>query len=248
FALGNVSRRPGLYISRRIDTDLSRKGIVVIKVEFDQLEEEWRGYGKPAFVTNPAGVVLVTSKPDWRFKSIGRLTDEQQKSAASSRDFGEGDIVQVPIYAQNQVARIGAGFDQVPKIVEAVKRPSSNWTVHVLAETQDVVAVAVYRTRILMLVSVLLLTSLFFIDMYRRRAIIARAELAASERVRDLNDRLAHSNKLSILGQIAAGVGHEINQPLATIGTYASSAIMLNDQGATKSVRENLERIGKLTI
>lgn len=248
FALGNVSRRPGLYISRRIDTNLSRKGIVVIKVEFDQLEEEWRGYGKPAFVTNPAGVVLVTSKPDWRFKSIGRLTGEQQKSAASSRDFGEGEIVQLPIYAQNQVARIGARFDHAPKIVEAVKRPSSNWTVHVLADTQDVVAVAVYRTRILMLVTVLLLTSLFFIDLYRRRAIIARAELAASERVRDLNDRLAHSNKLSILGQIAAGVGHEINQPLATIGTYASSAILLNDQGATKSVRENLERIGKLTI
>jgi two-component system, NtrC family, C4-dicarboxylate transport sensor histidine kinase DctB len=247
FALGNVSRRPGLYISRRIDLGGRARGVVVIKVEFDQLEAEWQGYGKPAFVTNPAGIVLVTSKPDWRFKSIGRLSVESQKSAALSRDFGEGDISQLAIYADNQVARIGARYTQVPKIIEAVKEPSPNWTVHVLADTQDVVAQAVERTRILVLGSALLLASFVVMDMYRRRAIVARTELAAAERIRELNERLAHSHKLSTLGQIAAGVGHEINQPLAAIGTYASSGIMLIDQGAPKSVRDNLVRIGKLS-
>lgn len=246
FALGNVSRKPGLYVSRRIELDGRARGIVVIKIEFDQLEAEWKGYGKPAFVTNPAGIVLVTSEPNWRFQSIGRLTVESQKQAALSRDFGEGDIVQLPIYADNQVARVGAPSHPIPKILEAIKQPSANWTVHVLADTRDIVGRAVETTRILVLGSILLLGSLFVVDMYRRRAIIARADLAAAERMRDLNDRLAHSNKLSILGQIVAGVGHEINQPLAAIGTYASSAIMLLDQDARPSARENLQHIGHL--
>jgi two-component system, NtrC family, C4-dicarboxylate transport sensor histidine kinase DctB len=251
FALGNVSRRPGLYISRRIDVAGSNgkkgQGIVVIKVEFDRLEAEWQGYGKPAFVTNSAGIVLVTSTPEWRFKSIGRLSDDQQKSAALSRDFGDGNISQIAPYAQGKVARLGA--EMVPKatFIEAIKQPSPEWNVHVLSDATVAVNRAVETTRLSMLSLLLLIASFIAIDIYRRRSLIARADLAAAERIRDLNDRLAHSNKLSILGQIAAGVGHEINQPLAAIGTYAANGVSLLDQGASQPVRENLVRIGALT-
>jgi two-component system, NtrC family, C4-dicarboxylate transport sensor histidine kinase DctB len=247
FALGNVSRKPGLYISRRVDLAGKAKGVVIIKVEFDRLEAEWAGYGKPAFVTNPEGIVLVTSKPEWRFKSMGALSVAQQNSAALSRDFGQGHIAQLDMYVKNQVDRVGAASKEVPQFIEAMKQPSPNWTVHVLADTRDVVRKAVETTRVLVLGSLLLLVCLVAVDMYRRRAIIARTELAASERIRDLNNRLAHANRLSILGQIAAGVGHEINQPLAAIGTYAASGIALLDGGTTKAARENLVRIGVLT-
>lgn len=251
FALGNVSRRPGLYISRRIDLagpdGKKGQGIVVIKVEFDRLEAEWQGYGKPAFVTNPAGIVLVTSTPQWRFKSIGQLSGDQQKSAALSRDFGDGDISQVALYAQGNVSRFGALGGPKATFIEAIKQPSPEWNVHVLSDTTVAVKRAVETTRLSMLSLLLLIASLIAIDIYRRRSLIARADLAAAERIRDLNDRLAHSNKLSILGQIAAGVGHEINQPLAAIGTYAANGLSLLDQGASQPVRENLVRIGSLT-
>ena len=67
FALGTVSGRPGLYLARRIEDPVGRPvGVVVVKVEFDALEAEWRASGEPAYVADPAGVVLITSVPDRR--------------------------------------------------------------------------------------------------------------------------------------------------------------------------------------
>jgi two-component system, NtrC family, C4-dicarboxylate transport sensor histidine kinase DctB len=247
FALGNVSRRPGLYISRKIEINANRTGVVVIKVEFDQLEAEWKGYGKPAFVTNPQGIILVTSRSDWRFLTTTPLSPAQKQAARSTRDFGDGPLKQVDIYASNNVGTASQSSAKVPRYLEATKQPSPSWTVHVLSDTQAIVARAIETTRLLVFGALLLIVAIVAIDVYRRRSIVARADLAAAERIRDLNERLTHANKLSVLGQIAAGVAHEINQPLAAIGTFAASGVALVDRGATDQARENLTRIGTLT-
>ncbi|RVA68641.1 ATP-binding protein, partial [Mesorhizobium sp. M7A.F.Ca.CA.001.08.1.1] len=76
----------------------------------------------------------------------------------------------------------------------------------------------------------------------------------AEAKVRRLRDDLAQANRLSILGQIAAGVAHEINQPVAAIRTYAENAGRFLDSGKTGSASGNLtsivsmtERIGAIT-
>ena len=55
---------------------------------------------------------------------------------------------------------------------------------------------------------------------------------AAETRARRLRDELAQANRLSILGQVSAGVAHEINQPLAAIRAYAETGGRLLDAGA----------------
>lgn len=77
---------------------------------------------------------------------------------------------------------------------------------------------------------------------------------AAETRVRHLRDDLAQANRLSILGQVSAGVAHEINQPLAAIRAYAEAGTQLLDAGLEDDTRENLreivsvtERIGAIT-
>lgn len=62
-----------------------------------------------------------------------------------------------------------------------------------------------------------------------------------------LQDDLIQATKLATLGQIAAGVAHEINQPLAAIRTYADSANLYLDQGDTSSTARSLDRIADLT-
>src|SRR5690606_15248725 len=80
FALGTVSGRPGLYLARRVDaTDGAPLGVVVVKVEFDALEAEWRASGEPAYVVDPGGVVLVTSVPDWRFRTTEPLDERRRR-------------------------------------------------------------------------------------------------------------------------------------------------------------------------
>ena len=46
----------------------------------------------------------------------------------------------------------------------------------------------------------------------------------AQERLSDAREELAKANRLATLGQVTAGVAHEINQPLAAMRTYAENA------------------------
>ncbi|XOT98671.1 sensor histidine kinase, partial [Alcaligenes pakistanensis] len=47
----------------------------------------------------------------------------------------------------------------------------------------------------------------------------------ARSRARDLREQLEQAEKLSFLGQVTAGVAHEINQPVAAIELYADNTL-----------------------
>jgi len=46
----------------------------------------------------------------------------------------------------------------------------------------------------------------------------------AQDEARQLQDRLTHFSRLSTMGEMAAGLAHEINQPLSAIATYAQAS------------------------
>ncbi|HEY4308777.1 MAG TPA: ATP-binding protein [Pirellulales bacterium] len=46
---------------------------------------------------------------------------------------------------------------------------------------------------------------------------------AAELRMRELSNELAHVSRVTALGQLATGLAHEINQPLATVANYAGT-------------------------
>jgi two-component system sensor kinase FixL len=49
------------------------------------------------------------------------------------------------------------------------------------------------------------------------------AQRAAEQRSRSLEQRLAHVGRFNLMGEMAAGIAHEINQPLSAIATYAQA-------------------------
>jgi two-component system C4-dicarboxylate transport sensor histidine kinase DctB len=77
-------------------------------------------------------------------------------------------------------------------------------------------------------------------DMLESRVQERTAELRAAQ------DDLVHAGKLAALGQMSAGIVHELNQPLAALQTAADNAILLVDRGSIGDARGNLFRIGEL--
>ena len=72
-------------------------------------------------------------------------------------------------------------------------------------------------------------------------------KLNTQARVQILQEELAQANKLTVLGQVAAGVAHEINQPLAAIRSYANNTATFLQRQQTQAALKNLSTIAGLT-
>lgn len=247
FALGSVSRRPGLYIARHVDSGGKTMGVIVIKVEFDALEAEWRKSGNSVFATDRNGIILVTSVPEWRFQTTSRLPRELQTRILSDLEFGDQPLRMNPLFAANDVTTIGSGAASNKPYIEAIERLPPFWSVHSLVSTTAPVRAAVISARLILLTGLLVLAGLIAFTLYRRKAASLRSEQLIRNRMQVLNDRLVQANKLSALGQIAAGVGHEINQPLTAIATYARNAAAFIAAGKSAEAVGNMERIELLS-
>ena len=277
FALGTVSGRPGLYLARRIDrADGTPAGVIVAKVEFDALEQTWRNAGEPTYVTDADGVVLITTTPEWRFRTTRPLSEARRRQLAGEplQDMPftapESGLVRVSrdgasrLYAHETDAGMGLG-----------------WTLHLLWPADQMMSRAVGAARILAGLSIALLAGLTGILLRRRQRAVnraaeeeeARAELERQVALRTtelsaanqalsremderrslelsrqmLEDELVQANKLATVGQIAAGVAHEINQPIAAIRTHADTAGVYLERGDHDAALRSLTSISGLT-
>ena len=288
YALGTVSNRPGLYISRRVGAAGSVLGVVVVKMEFDQLEADWSETGRPAYVTDERGVVLITSLPSWRFMTTTPFSHEEAAAIRKSLQFGAAPLSPLPISHPETVGpdativrAVLPGSSAAEYLRLTTPIPSTPWQLGYLIPTDQAIASSVREMRFLTL-TVLLPILAFAAFLLRRRDVavmqiavsrIAREELERRvlERTEDLSlarDRLeaeiadhrateaklqgvqqdlVQANRLAILGQVAAGVAHEINQPVATIRAYAENAHIFLDRQQTEPVKENLSAIAALT-
>ncbi|MCA0012259.1 sensor histidine kinase [Mesorhizobium sp. B292B1B] len=292
YGLGTISGRPGLYLASRVDDGNTPLGVAVLKVELDGVEANWRSSGFVVFVTDERGVVLATSRPEWRFHALAPLSAADAATAHEQLQLAEARFEPLPI-------RRGAGdglatIDDAGKprrfveVVQDLPGAVPGWRLWLLTPADAALTSAANTARLTTLLALLLTGLLAYVLLRRRRArrlrqeALARmnaelesrvstrtAELTRSNaalageiaerenaeaKVRRLRDDLAQANRLSILGQIAAGVAHEINQPVAAIRTYAENAGRFLHGGKVESVSGNLtsivsmtERIGAIT-
>ena len=243
FALGTVSREPGLYIAQRVVADGQPIGVVAVKVEFDALEANWRAATHGVFVTDRAGVVLLTSNEDWRFR-----TTEPARAATRDRTLDRQQFGVEALQPLDLGTRSGTGGTIAAPLFDT-EQPIAldGWTLHLLADPRPRIDAAVANGRFYVLLAVALAGVLLALGLYLRRRREMMAEALLSERTRTLSEQLNQANRLATLGQVSAGVGHEISQPVAAVRVFAENGERLLSAGRTEEARGNFNQIIELT-
>jgi two-component system C4-dicarboxylate transport sensor histidine kinase DctB len=246
YALGTVSRRPGLYLARRT----GGRGVIVVKLEFDRVEAEWARAGGITFVRDPADVVLVTSRPEWRFTKL-----------ATTMQHARPQFVPLSLVADDRVTSDGAGF-----IAREMAVSQPGWRLTLLQPVGAAIVAAQRTASLGAALAAMLLVALAWalrqrVALARQRTAELEHEVAArtAELRREMDERaeseahaaelregLRQANRLAALGQITASVAHETAQPVAAIRTYAQTSGILLDRGALDEVRTNLGTIARL--
>lgn len=72
--------------------------------------------------------------------------------------------------------------------------------------------------------------------------------IAAEEALRATQARLVQAGKLSALGEMSAGISHELNQPLMAIRSFAENGEQFIDMGKTEVAARNLSKISELAL
>ena len=262
FALGTTSFVPGYYTANRVVAENRTRdrilGAVVLKVGFERLERAWAPSQEKLLVTDRNGMVFITNMPAWRYRALPRRLPIALPVAPEGSSEGLDVLPWAFGGASDRIAIAGSGGER-RYLLASVAVPGGDWTLHSLTDLDPVTgraqvagllaaaavalgAVAVYA---LALRRVALAERLALQDAARaeleRRVAEATAELRATE------NELTQAAKLAALGQMSAGIAHEINQPLAAMRSFADNAVVLLARGRTDSVRANLNEIADLT-
>lgn len=286
FALGTTSGKPGLFLSRRVAQGGRLLGVVVVKVEFDALESEWRVSGEPAYVVDPGGVVLITNIPQWRFGTLRPMNAESRQLTLADQTLGDGALEPLPFRTPEdgatRLVQTGTAGTRQQWMHARIDTITPGWTLHLLAPEKGGINASVMNARVLAILVSTLVFGVAAVLFRRRQQAVARQRAAETarqdlerrinERTRDLSqanaalslqieermraeasrealrDELVQAGKLAALGQIAAGIAHEINQPVAAIRTQADTASAWLAREQTPRAMRALHRIGELTM
>ena len=267
FGLGTTSGKRGYYFAAPVHDGGNVIGVVVVKVDLDGPEKLWGRTPEQLLVTDSFGVVILTSRNEWRFRASRPLNDEQRDVIARNLPYPKGSLEPLEI-SDNQWLIQQRFLDEI------------GWTARILAP-RDLLERQVRSVLYIGGATLLALLLLLAVMTLRRRhyleriALDARAkrdlELSVQERTQDLQtlnqrlqqevhdreqaqrelmraqDEVVQAGKLSALGTMSASISHELNQPLAAIRSYAENAAVLLDHGRVDDARGNLKLIGELT-
>ncbi|MBV8909587.1 MAG: PAS domain S-box protein [Gammaproteobacteria bacterium] len=72
----------------------------------------------------------------------------------------------------------------------------------------------------------------------------------AEEQARGLQERLWHVSRLTLVGEMASGISHELNQPLAAIANYAQACerLLVQPNADLEEIRGALRQIGSQAL
>lgn len=267
FGMGTTHSISGYYQASGIFQGNKKIGAVVVKVDLQSMLRDSRGSEK-IMLLDQNNIVVYSSNKDWLYQSLNKLTTGQTHGGLalqSGRHHAEsirlGDTRY--ILMQEYLPQLKMSLVRLTPVELIYKRVLPR--VSSLVTLMILVAVCLYiLTQRLQIVQLRLENQHALKMAYNRLEELvkcrtselekkkAQLEAEVHERIqsektlKNMQNELIRNEKLAVVGQLSAGLAHEINQPLAALGMMSANAIRFFEMGEFGEAKGNLERIGKL--
>ncbi len=260
----NADDPRGFYFTTALREDAGNiTGGVSIKVDLEALEVEWRGDPEIIFFTDANGVIFIANRQSLLLRVYGDYDALMSNETESGRYVRARLQTMFPFVEDNKFGHtrwVQSGDAEIPLRSLYLKTPLPviGMTGNILLDLRPVEAQA--RLRTALVAAFLVMLGLFIMNLQQRRRILAERleieekstaelEIRVAERtaqLRSANDNLVQAGKLAALGQMSAGISHELNQPLAAIQSYAENAVILLERERMGEASKNLDKISSL--
>ncbi len=242
-------------------------GALVVSTDLSSVDYAWRGDTPPVFFTDGSGQVQVSNRSE--------LVLWQRPSGAPGLQPPSGVTPEfaVSYIGGHEIWQIGWGPYLPREALHLTQElPVIGMTGEVLMDVAPVRRLAASQAAAVAALC-LAFGALLFLATERRRTLArVNAQLEARVRartqaLRDINDELRREaaerseaqlalaraqndlvqvSKLSALGQLSAGISHELNQPLMAVQSFAENGVAFIERGKHQRAAENLTRISDM--
>lgn len=280
FAVGATTRVPGFFIAHPVRDDGRVIGVMAVKVELTQIERTWAESGESLIVVDRHGVVALSSHREWKFGTLAPLSADSREALEQTRQYFTETLSPLPVKWLDE-RRLALGTREY--VAQSRELQWVDWRMLMLMDTAPArEAARVQMLAAGLALCVLVVGNLYRAQRARRlrerlaaqvvleRTVVERtADLAATNErlLREIDERAAteqklrgaqraliEANRLAALGQMAAGVAHELNQPLSALRGFAGNSLTFMERGQLAPLKDNLhqmiglvERMARLT-
>ncbi|WP_439526597.1 sensor histidine kinase [Roseovarius mucosus] len=145
YALGTTSRKRGYYFGAPVRNGDTLLGVVALKIDVESVEAAWSGADYHVIVTDPKGVVFLSSNPAWRFGMTRPLTSEGQDLLETTRRYADSPLFDIPLRAQTtaqghvlweiSLSTLPGAQGQGEYLLASAAMPEADWTLTVMQNT-----------------------------------------------------------------------------------------------------------------
>ena len=266
YGIGATTGIPGYFYAEAVKgRGENILGVVAIKIDLSALQESWRQGGEQVILSNADGVALLASEPDWRYRTLFSVTEDQRARIQAARQFAGQPLEPLDWTPTDKQT---ATIDGERLLYLKSNELPNTWSLHYFARDDRIVT---RSTLVAGLVLLLAGMAVIWLQVQRTRRIgaaLQRSELeeaqlraanarlaveieerrTAERRLKRTQGELERAGRLAALGQLSASVTHELGQPIAAMrNQLAAAEIQTGQSTLTERLQSLVDRMEGIT-
>ncbi len=97
FALGTTSKKRGYFFSYPVEYRGRILGVVVVKIDLNDIEEDWSDPLTDILVTDDDGVVFISTRSEWKFRTLNPLPQKDLQRIMHSLRYGDHKLMSLQV-------------------------------------------------------------------------------------------------------------------------------------------------------